>query len=209
MDSRSGEERNEGCSGHHFRHTSPLFVTKLFQQVSPYRRSWEPGTLRRNRLDVSLSGHHRSAHLAVLQRLSVNLSCISPSLVIGFGLGFDYVSKIILIHGLRFYKTTHACMEPVASGSCLFLRVWRVSLFGGFYKWRFSLLERCKGVDMVCCSRGMCARRHGAEFSAWWGRRPQPLGKHMLGQEHSSSTSWTVCLKDNSVSSTQDFHHPP
>ena len=31
----------------------------------------------------------------------------------------------------------------------------------------------------------------------------------MLGQEHSSSTSWTVCLKDNSVSSTCGFHHPP
>ena len=62
---------------------------------------------------------------------------------------------------------------------------------------------------MVCCSRGMCARRHGVESSARRGRLPQPLGKHMLGQEHSSSTSWTVCLKDNSVSSTQAFHHPP
>lgn len=55
--------------------------------------------------------------------LKANLSCLFPTLVTGFGLGFDYVSEIILIHGLRFYKTTHARMEPVASGSCLFLRV--------------------------------------------------------------------------------------
>lgn len=60
-------------------------------------------------------------------------------------------------------------MKPVASGSCLFLRVREVNLCGGSYKWRFSLLGRCGGADTVSRSRGMLARRHGAEGTAGWG----------------------------------------
>jgi hypothetical protein len=144
---------------------------------------------------------HHPPHLGCPPSSQGAFSESSPPRWQHLGPGFDCVSKIILIHGLRFYKTTHAHMKPVASGSCLFLRVQRVSLCGGSYKGRFSLPGRCEGVDTVCRTRGMCARRHGVESSAWWGRLPQPLGKHILGQEHCSSTSWAVCLKDNSVSS--------
>lgn len=67
-------------------------------------------------------------------------------------------------------------MKPVASGSCLFLRVQRVSLCGGSYKWRFSLLGRCEGVDTVSCSHGMLARLRGAEGTAGW-EAPMAIGQ--------------------------------
>lgn len=67
-------------------------------------------------------------------------------------------------------------MKPVASGSCLFLRVRGVNLCGGSYKWRFSLLGRCGGADTVSRSRGMLARRHGAEGTAG-GEAPMAIGQ--------------------------------